>query len=145
MHQEYSFKEITLDQLPQVAEYLEQTSRHQPIILVDGEMGAGKTTLISLVCEKLGSIDTPSSPTYSIVNTYQTKNNGEVYHFDFYRLKDEAEAIQSGLDELIYSGKICFIEWGEKIAKLLPENYVRVTIEKISDDKRNILITTIFD
>lgn len=140
-----SFSDISIHQLPEVAAYIEQLSHTHPILLVDGEMGAGKTTLISLICQQLDCIDIPSSPTYSIVNTYQTTKNGEIYHFDFYRLKDEEEAIQSGLDELLYSGKTCFVEWGEKIAKLLPENYVRVTIEKISNDKRNILITTIFD
>lgn len=110
------------------------------IFLFDGEMGAGKTTLINEICKKIEILEQPSSPTYSIVNTYSSKQYGELYHFDFYRLKGEKEAVESGLDELIHSGKICFIEWGEKVSKLLPINFVRVNIKVVSTNHRMIEI-----
>ena len=110
------------------------------IVVFVGTMGSGKTTLISELCRLLNA-DEVSSPTYSIVNTYNGNSYGEIYHFDFYRIKDENEALQSGLEELIDSGKLCFIEWPEKIYNLLPNKYVRVEI-KVKNNIRIITIST---
>jgi tRNA threonylcarbamoyladenosine biosynthesis protein TsaE len=138
-----NFTITDLLQLKDVAVYLKSLLSKHTIFLFDGEMGAGKTTLINEICKLLKIEEQPSSPTYSIVNTYSSKQLGEFYHFDFYRLKGEQEAVESGLDELIYSGNICFIEWGEKVAKLLPNNFVRVTIKVISSNHRTIEIIEI--
>ena len=91
-----------------------------------GEMGVGKTTLIQSLCKKIGVLDYVCSPTYTIVNEYQDHNRKPVYHFDFYRLKQEQEAFDLGYEEYFYSGNFCFIEWPERIESLLPENIVKV-------------------
>lgn len=129
-----------LEDLVSVAELIKSLIPAQKIFLLDGQMGAGKTTLVSQICHLLQTVEQPSSPTFSIVNSYISPLVGDVYHFDFYRIKNEREAVESGLDELIYSGKVCFIEWSEKIAKLLPNNYVRVTIDLINEKERLIKV-----
>ena len=136
------FDIATIDELKQVAEVIKNLCNTHTIFVVDGEMGAGKTTLISTTCRLLNIEDEPSSPTYSIVNTYFSKDFGEINHFDFYRLEDENEAIESGLDEPLYNGSICFIEWAEKIENLLPETYVKVAIETLPNNHRLITITS---
>lgn len=106
-------------------------------LLFYGEMGAGKTTLISAIVSEMGGADSTSSPTFSIVNEYKVMGD-MVYHFDFYRLKDEYEALDMGIEDYIYSGSWNFIEWPEKIKNLLPEN-VTVLELSIADDDRRIL------
>jgi tRNA threonylcarbamoyladenosine biosynthesis protein TsaE len=92
-------------------------------------MGAGKTTLISNFCKALQSVDETTSPTFSLVNEYKTSKNNTLYHFDFYRINSETEALDMGVEEYFYSGHYCFIEWPEKINNLLPTNYVIVMIK----------------
>ncbi len=106
------------------------------VILFHGEMGVGKTTLIKQLCKKLGVLEATSSPTFSLVNEYQTKDNQIVYHFDFYRLKQEMEALDMGADDYLYSGNWCFIEWAEKIPNLIPEEHSVITIELLPDNRR---------
>jgi len=106
------------------------------VILFNGEMGAGKTTFIKQLCKTLGVTDATSSPTFSLVNEYEADNNQLVYHFDFYRLKKETEALDMGVDDYLYSGNWCFIEWAENIANLIPENHSSITIEVLPDGKR---------
>ncbi|MEQ9231716.1 MAG: tRNA (adenosine(37)-N6)-threonylcarbamoyltransferase complex ATPase subunit type 1 TsaE [Cyclobacteriaceae bacterium] len=103
-----------------------------------GEMGAGKTTLIKAICDQLGVQDAMSSPTFSIVNEYSDKENESVYHFDFYRIKDEDEAREIGAEEYFYSGNYCFIEWPEKVAGLLPDDRVEIIINLVDSDRREI-------
>lgn len=136
-----SFQCIHIEDLKPVADYLLSLSNVQKVFRFDGEMGAGKTTLISVLCQKMGITET-SSPTYSIVNNYYSETFGEVFHFDFYRLNDEQEALESGLDEILDSGNICFLEWAEKIAKLLPESYVCIRIEQ-AGELRNIDVSIV--
>jgi tRNA threonylcarbamoyladenosine biosynthesis protein TsaE len=102
-----------------------------------GQMGAGKTTLISSLCRQLGVADNTSSPTFAIVNEYRSAG-GTIFHFDFYRLKNQAEALDIGFEEYLYSGNYCFIEWPEKIPDLLPEHYVKISITVLSDTERLI-------
>jgi tRNA threonylcarbamoyladenosine biosynthesis protein TsaE len=92
-------------------------------------MGAGKTTFIKAICKFLGVDENISSPTFSIVNEYRTSNNQKIFHFDFYRLKSEHEALDIGCEEYFYSGHYCFVEWPEKIIYLLPEDSVHVSIK----------------
>lgn len=132
----------SIDELKQVAKVVKDLCSVNKIFVVEGEMGAGKTTLISTTCKLLNIEDEPSSPTYSIVNTYLSKEYGEINHFDFYRIKDEEEAIESGLDEPLYNGSICFIEWAERIKNLLPETYVKVSVETSLNNHRIITITS---
>ena len=128
---------FSLDQIQEVAEQI-IASNPKKIILFNGEMGVGKTTLIKQLCKNLGVEDATSSPTFSLVNEYYTSNNQIVYHFDFYRLNKETEALDMGVDDYLYSGNWCFIEWSEKIASLIPEDHSTVTIELLADRKRSL-------
>lgn len=128
---------FSLDQIQEVAEQI-IASNPKKIILFNGEMGVGKTTLIKQLCKSLGVQDATSSPTFSLVNEYYTSNNQTVYHFDFYRLNKETEALDMGVDDYLYSGNWCFIEWSEKIASLIPEEHSTVTIELLSNEKRSL-------
>ena len=105
-------------------------------------MGAGKTTLIKSLCEKLGVNDSVTSPTFSIVNEYKGAD-GPVYHFDFYRLKDQNEALDMGYEEYFYSGNYCFIEWPEKIANLIPDSFTGVRIHVSDASSRQITVENI--
>ncbi|CAN5608163.1 tRNA (adenosine(37)-N6)-threonylcarbamoyltransferase complex ATPase subunit type 1 TsaE [soil metagenome] len=91
----------------------------QRIFCFHGDLGAGKTTFIKSFCKELGVEDSVHSPTFSIVNEYRSKSGSPVYHFDFYRLKNETEAFDLGYEEYLFSGNYCFIEWPEKIESLL--------------------------
>jgi len=128
---------FSLDQIKETAEQI-LASNPKKIILFNGEMGVGKTTLIKQLCKSLGVQDATSSPTFSLVNEYYTSDNQIVYHFDFYRLNKETEALDMGVDDYLYSGNWCFIEWSEKIANLLPEETSIVTIELLPDGKRSL-------
>jgi tRNA threonylcarbamoyladenosine biosynthesis protein TsaE len=128
---------FSLDQIQKTAEQI-LAQNPRKIILFNGEMGVGKTTLIKQLCKILGVQDATSSPTFSLVNEYYTSNNKIVYHFDFYRLNKETEALDMGVDDYLYSGNWCFIEWSEKIASLIPREHSVVTIELMPDGKRNL-------
>ena len=110
------------------------------IVLVNGEMGAGKTTLIKAFCKALKSPDMVSSPTFSLINEYRTANNKPLYHFDCYRIESEEEAYGFGAEEYLHSGHLCFIEWSENIASLLPEKHNALKIEKIDASTRKITL-----
>jgi tRNA threonylcarbamoyladenosine biosynthesis protein TsaE len=129
-------------QLPAAAAAIINYSGNQKIFLFYGDMGAGKTTLIKSLCECLGTTEPVTSPTFSIVNEYIGANS-RIYHFDFYRLKNETEALDMGYEEYFYSGAYCFIEWPEKIPGLLPEHYISVGISETADNSREIIIENI--
>ncbi len=128
----------SLSDLPTIAQQIISDTGDARIFLFYGDMGAGKTTLIKALCSELGSTDVITSPTFSIVNEYAGPN--KIYHFDFYRLKNQNEALDIGSEEYFYSGNYCFIEWPEKIPDLLPDNYVRVTIVQQADNSRMITV-----
>ncbi|MEL1253747.1 tRNA (adenosine(37)-N6)-threonylcarbamoyltransferase complex ATPase subunit type 1 TsaE [Flavobacterium sp. DGU38] len=128
---------FSLDQIQETAEQI-IAQNPKKIILFNGEMGVGKTTLIKHLCKVLGVEDATSSPTFSLVNEYYASNNQIVYHFDFYRLNKETEALDMGVDDYLYSGNWCFIEWPEKIANLLPEETSTITIELLNDGQRKL-------
>jgi tRNA threonylcarbamoyladenosine biosynthesis protein TsaE len=130
-----------LSQLPQAAEKVIACSTERFIWCFEGEMGAGKTTFIQAICKQMGVEDTVQSPTFSIVNEYITTNNRVIYHFDCYRLKSVEEALDIGIEEYLYSGNHCFIEWSERITPLLPPDTFIVKIQEIEDKKRKISLT----
>ena len=109
------------------------------IFLFYGDMGAGKTTLIKSLCKQLGTNDNVASPTFSIVNEYNAPGRN-IYHFDFYRLKTQTEALDMGFEEYLYSGNYCFIEWPEKIPDLLPLHYISIKISVESNNERQIIV-----
>ncbi|HNQ61850.1 MAG TPA: tRNA (adenosine(37)-N6)-threonylcarbamoyltransferase complex ATPase subunit type 1 TsaE [Bacteroidia bacterium] len=115
-------------ELIEAAKALIEFAGSNRIIAFYGAMGAGKTTFIKAICRILGVQNGMSSPTFSIVNEYHSDKFDKVYHFDFYRLKAESEAVEIGIEEYFYSGSYCLIEWPEKILNLLPEPRVKVEI-----------------
>lgn len=118
------------------SELIEFAGQHK-VWIFKGEMGAGKTTFIRAICQKLEVIQNVSSPTFSLVNEYLCQNGDLVYHFDFYRINSLKEAVDIGCEEYFYGNGICLIEWPEKILNLLPEQVVEVTMVEI-DGKRKI-------
>jgi len=114
--------------LPAVAQKILSDFPDQRIFAFYGEMGAGKTTFIHSFCRQLGSHDNISSPTFALVNEYEDRNGNVLFHFDFYRMKHLEEAFDIGLEEYLYSGNYCFMEWPEKITELLPPVYVKINI-----------------
>ncbi len=105
-----------------------------------GSMGAGKTTFIKAICQELGVVDVINSPTFAIVNEYSTSDGNLIYHFDCYRLNRISEALDMGCEEYFASGNLCFIEWPENIAVLLPDDCVTVNILVQDDDTRVVEI-----
>lgn len=130
------------NELVKAVQFLQAHLLGQKILLFYGEMGAGKTTFIKAFCKVLGVEDNVSSPTFSIVNEYAYPE-GIIYHFDCYRLKNQTEALDLGMEEYLYSGNYCLIEWPEKIPDLLPENYLSISIEVQPDQQRKLTIAKI--
>ena len=126
---------FSLDEINTVAQQILEQNPNK-VILFYGEMGAGKTTLIKALAKELGVNEATSSPTFSLVNEYQTYDNQIVYHFDFYRLNHETEAFDMGADEYLYSDNWCFIEWAEKIPNLIPDLHSVISISLLADGKR---------
>jgi tRNA threonylcarbamoyladenosine biosynthesis protein TsaE len=131
----------SLADLDKVASEIISFAPQNRVFLFYGDMGAGKTTLIRSLCKQLGTDDNVASPTFSIVNEYKAPIN--IYHFDFYRLKTQTEALDMGFEEYLYSGNYCFIEWPEKIPDLLPLHYIRIQIAVINDNERRVNIEQI--
>jgi tRNA threonylcarbamoyladenosine biosynthesis protein TsaE len=120
---------LQLNDLPMAAAELLKQADDLRVWLLKGEMGAGKTTLVKQIVDQMGVNGTVASPTFSIVNQYGMSDEKMVYHFDLYRLKNEVEAFDIGLDEYLNSGHLCLIEWPEKLEKLLPDQYFEVQIQ----------------
>jgi len=129
-------KVYTLDEIDEIAQELLGVFGTK-IILFNGEMGAGKTTLISAVVRALSGTEDPSSPTFSIVNEYKIPND-YVYHFDFYRIKNHYEALDIGVEDYFCSGYWNFIEWADKIKALLPKDVTIVNLEIIDEHRRSV-------
>ncbi|WP_370086621.1 tRNA (adenosine(37)-N6)-threonylcarbamoyltransferase complex ATPase subunit type 1 TsaE [Ekhidna sp.] len=126
------------EELQEVARKLISNFGHIKVWCFDAEMGAGKTTLTKAICKELGVVDEMSSPTFSIVNEYQTKKGVDIYHFDFYRLKDFEEALDIGVEDYLYSGNLCLLEWPDIIESLLPDEYLQISIKLVGDNTRSL-------
>jgi tRNA threonylcarbamoyladenosine biosynthesis protein TsaE len=128
-----------LNELPQIAGKILSLYPDERIFIFRGELGAGKTTLIKAICKQLQVSDPTNSPSFAIVNEYNTTKGLKLYHFDFYRLKKLEEVYDIGYEEYFYSGNYCFIEWPELIEEILPEKYVEIKIEwDLNNDSRSI-------
>lgn len=130
-------KSYSLGKLPEIAKEVIAHSRYK-VLLFYGEMGVGKTTLIKEIVKQLGVLDNVSSPTFSLVNEYHSINNEKVYHFDFYRINKEEEAMDMGIEEYFYSNCWCLVEWPNKIENLLPLKTVTITITVNENQMRTI-------
>tara|TARA_B100000575_G_C22896973_1_gene521659 strand:+ start:265 stop:690 length:426 start_codon:yes stop_codon:yes gene_type:complete len=124
-----------------IAQELLQSFPNTKKLAFYGEMGAGKTTFSKALCEALQVKDVVSSPTFSIVNEYISEQNGTVFHFDFYRLKDEQEAFDMGYEDYFYGDAYCLVEWPEKVENLLPSSFAKVQIQ-VKNVERIIKIKT---
>jgi tRNA threonylcarbamoyladenosine biosynthesis protein TsaE len=129
-----------LSEIKNIASQLWNENKQCKIWAFNALMGSGKTTFIHALCDVLQVKNTVSSPTFAIINEYESAAAGVIFHMDWYRLKDETEAIQAGCEDCIESGNYCFIEWPEKFPKLLPENTLHISIEVVSDDVRRLTI-----
>jgi tRNA threonylcarbamoyladenosine biosynthesis protein TsaE len=126
----------SIEDLPDVAEKIIEYGRGYTVWLLKGAMGAGKTTFITALAEKIGISDYVSSPSYSIVNEYKTRRGEKIYHFDFFRVKDIYEIFDIGIDEYIDSGDLCLIEWPELFEDFLPEKHLIIQIKNPEREKR---------
>lgn len=135
---DYSFDEIET-----TAARILESYPHAKCIAFFAEMGSGKTTLISALCKALGSIDTPNSPTFSIINEYKLSGSGQsIFHMDWYRLKNTEDAIETGVQDILTNtDAYCFIEWPEIAEDLLPANCLKIELLLLTENTRRIIIS----
>ncbi len=119
-----------------------QKTTNKKVFAFNGNMGAGKTTFIHALCDAKKVTSPVGSPTFSIINEYVFPG-GKIFHIDLYRLKDEEEAVRAGLEDCLYSGEICFVEWPEKAIEIFPEETVFINIDLINENTRKITIESI--
>jgi tRNA threonylcarbamoyladenosine biosynthesis protein TsaE len=129
---------FTINEIKGTARKCWQLYQSKKIWAFHGTMGAGKTTFIHALCEVLKVKDVISSPTFAIINEYKSSVAGTIFHMDWYRLKDEEEAIQAGIEDSLLSGNLCLIEWPDKAAGLLPDDTLHIQIEMIDNNKRKL-------
>jgi tRNA threonylcarbamoyladenosine biosynthesis protein TsaE len=130
-------KNYSLQNLSSIAAEIISSVKNKTLLFY-GEMGVGKTTLIKEICQQLGILDNISSPTFSLVNEYQTSKEEKVFHFDFYRIEEEEEALDIGIEEYFDSDAWCLVEWPENIENLLPLDAVQIHLSISDDEQRNI-------
>ncbi len=130
----------SLEQINDVAKAFLAEYTNERVIAFYGEMGVGKTTFIKALCKALNINDTVNSPSFAIVNEYHNIDDNIVYHFDFYRLKEEEEAYDMGYEDYLYSGNYCMIEWPEKIESLLPGGRLDLYITEETDGRRKLTV-----
>ena len=129
----------SLDHIHEAAREFIAAMGDNTVFALYGKMGAGKTTVVKALCQKLGVEDVVTSPTFAVINEYRSDIAGElIYHFDFYRIKKLEEVYDMGYEDYFYSGALCFIEWPELVEELLPGNTVKVTIEELEDGSRKL-------
>jgi tRNA threonylcarbamoyladenosine biosynthesis protein TsaE len=129
----------SLEKLPEVAAAIIATAKNKTLLFY-GEMGVGKTTLIKEICKQLDVLDKISSPTFSLVNEYQTSKEEAVFHFDFYRITTEEEAFDMGIEEYLYNNHWCLIEWPQNVENLLPLESVEIHLSILENSQRNLQI-----
>jgi tRNA threonylcarbamoyladenosine biosynthesis protein TsaE len=135
------YHEADLKDLEEVARTFITKAGNCKVWLLHGEMGSGKTTFIKSLCNVLGVADAMSSPTFSIINEYNAHGNKKIFHFDFYRIKNETEAYDIGTEEYFYSGNPCFVEWAEKIPSLIPDEHAEVIITPENKTHRTLALS----
>lgn len=129
---------FTLENIEAAAVDFLKTAASKKVFAFHGEMGAGKTTFIHALCNVMKVKGTVSSPTFSIINQYSTLDNVTVYHMDLYRLKNEQEALNAGVEDCLYSGSICLVEWPEKAPGIFPDDTLHITITTAGTNARKL-------
>lgn len=135
----HSLKISSLEEIDAVAKAFISATRGHDLFAFYGQMGAGKTTFTVALCKAWGVEDVVNSPTFAIVNEYCCADGETLYHFDFYRIKNIAEAMDIGVEDYFYSGSRCIMEWPENIEELLPDEVLRVYIEVNPDLSRTVV------
>jgi|TARA_B110000971_G_scaffold204111_1_gene225203 tRNA threonylcarbamoyladenosine biosynthesis protein TsaE len=130
-------KNYSLENLAEIASLIISTAKNKTVLFY-GEMGVGKTTLIKEICKQLEVVDTISSPTFSLVNEYKTSKNISIYHFDFYRITNQEEALDMGIEEYLYNNDWCLIEWPQNVENLLPLESVEIHLTTLENGQRNV-------
>ena len=130
-------KNYSLENLSEIALEIIASAKNKTVLFY-GEMGVGKTTLIKEICKQLEVIDTVSSPTFSLVNEYNTLKGTVVFHFDFYRITSEEEALDMGIEEYLFNNNWCLIEWPQNVENLLPLESVQIHLSVLENGKRNV-------
>jgi tRNA threonylcarbamoyladenosine biosynthesis protein TsaE len=128
-----------LDEIENAAEKVLELLNGHKVLTFSGEMGAGKTTLIHALCRKLGVTGALSSPTFSIINEYMS-GRGSVFHIDLYRCKNIDEVIGAGVEDCLYSGNICMVEWPSKAERLFDDSALRIGIAEIDNETRKLIV-----
>ena len=131
---------FTLEEIGDCAEKIRGLTAGHRVFAIHGEMGAGKTTFIHALCKSMGVHENITSPTYSIINQYMAATGETICHMDLYRLKDEEEAINSGVEDCLYSGNTCLVEWPERAPGILPDDALHIYIYVINAHKRKLVI-----
>lgn len=134
--------QFRIDEIQSVSEKIISTFPLNKIFCFEGDLGAGKTTLIESICQSLGSKDDLSSPTFSIINEYASPV-GALYHMDWYRLSSIDEAIHIGIEDYLFSGNYCFIEWPEKAVELIPKPYIKISIVSLTAEMRELSVVNV--
>lgn len=129
-----------LDSIEKTASDFLKSFRDYQVFAFSGELGAGKTTFISMLCKKLNVAETVTSPTYSIIQEYKTIDGNIIYHIDLYRIKNSHEAMEAGIEDCLNSNEICFVEWPERAPDIFPAKTVFSNFEIVSDTKRKLVI-----
>lgn len=132
------FYEFTLDNIHEAAKWFWSKLGEHTVVAIQGPMGAGKTSFVHALCDVKGVRDPVSSPTFSLVNEYLDPSGGKIYHIDLYRIKDEEEALHAGIEDILYSGSSCFVEWPEKARGIFPPNTVEAELRVNDDQSRTI-------
>ena len=142
--QDITFKINGVEELSKVSDLLISWRDKSNIIAFYGTMGAGKTTLVKNLCAKMGVQDEVNSPTFALVNEYQTESFDSIFHFDFYRIKSLEEVFDIGYEDYFYGGSLCLLEWPELIDPLMPEHFITVEITLgDTDDSRVIKVSVL--
>ena len=134
-----------LSEIDEIASFISDLLTQYQVACFEGNLGAGKTTLISAICKKLSVIDTVTSPTFSILNVYQTKPGSryaQIVHADLYRISSEEEAVRAGIEEYFYGNACCMVEWPQKAPGILPDTFLSITLSVIDQDERLIEVNS---
>ncbi len=128
------------NEIEKTAKKFLEATEHQNIYAFSGDLGAGKTSFITVLCKVLGVTETVTSPTYSIIQEYKTKENATIFHIDLYRIRSKEEAMDAGVEDCLLSNDICMVEWPERAPEIFPENTIYSQLTILSDTKRKLII-----